>query len=229
MPKSARPLLPRPLFSVVPAVPPPREEGAPPKPHRGSLGSAISHALDGLIETAAQERSFRLQVAVGTAVAAFGALQALSFGEQVSLLACIALVLFAELLNTAVEAVVDLASPGLHPLARRAKDSAAAAVAVMAVASLGVATALLHSRFAQVLEGGAAPRRLLLHVGLAALAALCSLGLMAGRRWRPAARLSVGLLGAVALAAVALMSASPVMAAAAAALFALAAAAARRG
>jgi diacylglycerol kinase (ATP) len=41
-------------------------------------------------------------------------------------------VLFAELLNTSIEAVVDLASPGFHPLAKIAKDTAAGAVLVAA-------------------------------------------------------------------------------------------------
>jgi diacylglycerol kinase (ATP) len=41
-------------------------------------------------------------------------------------------VLFAELINTAVEAVVDLVSPGFHPLAKVAKDTAAGAVLVAA-------------------------------------------------------------------------------------------------
>jgi diacylglycerol kinase (ATP) len=42
-------------------------------------------------------------------------------------------VLFAELINTAVEAVVDLVSPGYHPLARVAKDTAAGAVLMAAI------------------------------------------------------------------------------------------------
>lgn len=42
-------------------------------------------------------------------------------------------VLFAELVNTAVEAVVDLVSPGFHPLAKVAKDTAAGAVLVAAI------------------------------------------------------------------------------------------------
>jgi len=50
----------------------------------------------------------------------------------------IALVVTAELLNTALEAVVDLVSPEEHPLAKRAKDIAAAGVLV---ASLGAAAA----------------------------------------------------------------------------------------
>ncbi len=44
----------------------------------------------------------------------------------------------AELLNTAVEAVVDLVSPEYHPLAGRAKDVAAGAVLVVALAALVV-------------------------------------------------------------------------------------------
>ena len=42
-------------------------------------------------------------------------------------------VLFAELINTAVEAVVDLVSPGYHPLAKVAKDTAAGAVLMAAI------------------------------------------------------------------------------------------------
>jgi diacylglycerol kinase (ATP) len=41
-------------------------------------------------------------------------------------------VLFAELINTSVEAIVDLVSPGFHPLAKIAKDTAAGAVLVAA-------------------------------------------------------------------------------------------------
>ena len=45
------------------------------------------------------------------------------------------LVLSAELFNTAIEAVVDLASPEIHPLAKLAKDVAAGAVLVSALSA----------------------------------------------------------------------------------------------
>lgn len=45
----------------------------------------------------------------------------------------VAFVLFAELMNTAVEAVVDLVSPGYHPLAKIAKDVAAGGVLTAAI------------------------------------------------------------------------------------------------
>ncbi len=48
----------------------------------------------------------------------------------------------AELLNAAVEAVVDLVSPAEHLLAKRAKDVAAAGVLVAALGAVGVGIAL---------------------------------------------------------------------------------------
>jgi diacylglycerol kinase (ATP) len=54
-------------------------------------------------------------------------------GEWCAIVLAIGLVIAAEAINTAVEAVVDLASPERHPLAGRAKDVAAGAVLVAAV------------------------------------------------------------------------------------------------
>lgn len=61
---------------------------------------------------------------------------------------CYLFLLVTELLNTAVEAVVDMASPGYHELAKRAKDLASAAVTCAitanAVAWLGCVIALMR-------------------------------------------------------------------------------------
>ncbi len=61
------------------------------------------------------------------------------------LLSC-ALVISLELVNTAVECVVDLASPSPHPLAGAAKDVAAGAVLVAALFAVGVALVELLPR-----------------------------------------------------------------------------------
>jgi diacylglycerol kinase len=60
----------------------------------------------------------------------------------------IGLVVAAELLNTAIEAVVDLVSPGEHPLAERAKDLAAAGVLVASVAALAAGLFVLAATVA---------------------------------------------------------------------------------
>ena len=59
----------------------------------------------------------------------------ISYLEWLSCLILIALVLMAEMFNTAIEYVVDLASPEIHPLAKAAKDVASAGVLMMAIIS----------------------------------------------------------------------------------------------
>lgn len=61
--------------------------------------------------------------------------------EWLALIVMIGLVIGMEALNTAIEAVVDLASPEYHPLAKQAKDVAAGAVLIVALCA--VATGLL--------------------------------------------------------------------------------------
>ncbi len=80
-----------------------------------------------------QNLSFHLIATVVVVIAGFG------FGvtrtEWLVIVLCIGMVIAAELFNTAIERVVDLASPGRHPLAGSAKDIAAGAVLVCAAAA----------------------------------------------------------------------------------------------
>ncbi|SNC76791.1 diacylglycerol kinase (ATP) [Hymenobacter gelipurpurascens] len=66
--------------------------------------------------------------------------------EWVAVAVAIGAVWSAELVNTAIEAVVNLVSPEYHPLAGRAKDVAAGAVLVMAVAALVVGLLIFGPR-----------------------------------------------------------------------------------
>lgn len=56
--------------------------------------------------------------------------------EWIACLLCMGLVIGTEMINTAIEAVVDLASPQQHPLAAKAKDIAAGAVLIGAILSV---------------------------------------------------------------------------------------------
>lgn len=67
----------------------------------------------------------------------------LPLGDWAVLILTIALVWVGEFINTAIEAVVDLASPQHHHLARTAKDVAAAAVLLAAFASILVGLLIL--------------------------------------------------------------------------------------
>lgn len=66
-------------------------------------------------------------------VLAAAAVFRLPLSSWMLLLLAITLVLTAELLNTAIEATIDLVSPEIHPLAKKAKDTAAGAVLLTAV------------------------------------------------------------------------------------------------
>lgn len=86
------------------------------------------------------QRNFRIECVLGAAAV----LTALGLRAPLApvLLAC-ALVLALELMNTALEAVVDLVSPEQHPLARAAKDAAAGAVLLACVFAVLVGAVVL--------------------------------------------------------------------------------------
>ncbi|WP_026234599.1 diacylglycerol kinase [Calidithermus timidus] len=117
---------------------PPRP-GADPKAMRG-LRASFAYAFAGLRHAWKSQRNFRLECYAG--VMALGLSLWLGVG-LVEVLLLILVVLSLELLNTALEAVVDLSSPTYHPLAKAAKDTAAAAVLVSSVLSATIGAVLL--------------------------------------------------------------------------------------
>ncbi len=108
------------------------------------LAAATANSLRG-IRDALRGTAFRQECVVGVAhyVALF--LVPMRGELRVALAVAWTAVLAAELLNTAVEAVVDLASPEWHPLARQAKDAASASVFVLIVITLALWCATLVS------------------------------------------------------------------------------------
>ena len=99
----------------------------------------LRHALRGLAAAWRTQPNLRIETAIGLAALAL----AVGLGvSTVPVLLCCGLVLSAELVNTAVEAVVDLASPDSHALAGHAKDVSAGAVLV--AAAISVAVGLVH-------------------------------------------------------------------------------------
>jgi diacylglycerol kinase (ATP) len=110
----------------------------------GDLPSSFRYAAQGLAYGFASQRNFRIHVVMGGIVLSLGLWLGLSPDRLAVLVLTVAAVLVLELLNTATEAVVDLAiGRKFHPLARIAKDCAAAAVLVAALSSLLIALLLL--------------------------------------------------------------------------------------
>jgi diacylglycerol kinase (ATP) len=103
-----------------------------------SLFQSFNHATEGIVHAVRTQRNlwihFVVAVAVLVAAIGFGA----SKIELAVLLIAITFVLVAELVNTAVEAAVDVASTAFDPMAKLAKDIAAGAVLVAALNAIAV-------------------------------------------------------------------------------------------
>lgn len=78
----------------------------------------------------------RIHLAATLGVLVFGVWLDVSRADWLALVLAMAMVWVSEAINTAIEAVVDLASPALHPLAGKAKDVAAGAVLLASLAAL---------------------------------------------------------------------------------------------
>ena len=108
------------------------------------LPASFRYAAQGLGYSLLTQRNFRIHVTTGVLVFGLALWLQFSLDRLAVLVLTVTAVLVLELLNTAMEAAVDLAvGRRYHPLARIAKDCAAAAVLVAAVASLLIALLLL--------------------------------------------------------------------------------------
>ncbi len=107
-------------------------------PFKGKTGlvriwNAFNYSLAGLAAAYRLEDAFRQEVLLAIVLIPVALLSHCSGPEKALLIACVLLVLIVELLNSAVEAVVDRVSLERHELAKRAKDIGSAAVLVTLV------------------------------------------------------------------------------------------------
>ncbi|MYC97188.1 MAG: diacylglycerol kinase family protein [Caldilineaceae bacterium SB0661_bin_32] len=100
-----------------------------------SFWQSLAFAIAGMNHALKSQRNLRIHFTVAAAVVIAGLVLRISRTEWAVVVTLIALVIGLELLNTAIEALVDLASPVPHPLAKVAKDTAAGAILVAAVGS----------------------------------------------------------------------------------------------
>lgn len=108
---------------------------------------SFGHAFRGLGDLLRTQPHARIHLLATGVVVAAGLIEGLERLEWALIALAIAAVWTAEAINTAIEAVVDLASPQWHALARRAKDVAAAAVLLAALGAVGVAVVVFGGRW----------------------------------------------------------------------------------
>lgn len=101
-----------------------------------SLAKSFKFAFEGLVTAFTKGRNFRIQVLTGLAAVILGLILKLGNFEWLDLTLVIASVLILELLNTAIESIVDLVSPEIQEKAKIAKDVSAGAVLVASIAAV---------------------------------------------------------------------------------------------
>jgi len=95
--------------------------------------NSFRFALEGIRTLFQSEPNARIHLLAAIIVVISGFYFGLSAIEWVAIILAIGLVVVAEAFNTALEKLTDLASPEIHPLAKKAKDLAAAAVLISAL------------------------------------------------------------------------------------------------
>ncbi|MCP4538158.1 MAG: diacylglycerol kinase family protein [Chloroflexi bacterium] len=100
-------------------------------------------AFAGLWYALRTQRNTRIHLTIAVAVVTVGAWLGLSLTQWALLTLSIGFVLVGEMLNTVAETLVDLISPGYHPLAKIVKDVTAGAVLLTAIISVVVGLLVL--------------------------------------------------------------------------------------
>ena len=117
-----------------------------------SIGVSFKYAAAGVTYAFHTQRNFRIHCVMGTLAIAIGAVLQLTGVEMAVICITSGLVLTLELLNTAIESVVDLTvGQTYHELAKIAKDCAAGAVLISAFASVLVGFCLVAPKLVSLL------------------------------------------------------------------------------
>ena len=119
---------------------PPRAPGSAP-----SLLDSFNYAVEGIIHVLRTQRNLRIHFVAAFLVFAGAVAVGVSRLQLISLVLAVAFVLVAEMLNTAIEGVIDVSTTSFDPNAKLAKDIAAGAVLIAAITAFGVGFLVFQS------------------------------------------------------------------------------------
>ena len=103
-----------------------------------SIIESFNFAFEGIIHVLRTQRNMRIHFAVAALVLIAALVSGVDKLELIALLLAIAFVLIAEMLNTAVEAAIDVATTSFDPMAKLAKDIASGAVLIATAVAVAV-------------------------------------------------------------------------------------------
>ena len=117
------------------------------------LINSFKYAFKGIASALLSERNMKIHVTIMALVIIFGIILNISTFEWFVCIICFAIVISAEIFNTALEQMVDIAMPEKDPRAKFVKDVAAGGVLVMAIASAIIGLIIFIPKFLELLEG----------------------------------------------------------------------------
>jgi diacylglycerol kinase (ATP) len=126
---------------------------------KGGVTQSFRAAFAGVCRTISTQRNMKLHVLAAVMVMIVGMALPLDLSTRVALLFAVAMVFFAEILNTGLEALTDLYTGDFHRLAMVAKDGAAAGVLVLALVTAIVLGEILYTRWDIVADNTDAVQR----------------------------------------------------------------------
>ncbi len=112
-----------------------------------TIPRSFGYAISGIKTAFKNEPNFRIHVLATLIVTGLGMFVGLSNTEWAVLALTVAIVVVTELINTAIEAIVNLVSPQIQDKAKVAKDTAAAAVLLSAIGAIAVGLCLFLPKF----------------------------------------------------------------------------------
>ena len=104
-----------------------------PKQEYKKIVNSFKYAIQGILSSFKTERNMKIHIFVMILVITAGILLKINRYEWIICVLCFAMVIGGELLNTAIETVVDIAMPYKNEKAKNAKDVSAGAVLVFAI------------------------------------------------------------------------------------------------
>ena len=111
------------------------------------LTSAFWNTMDGFKSAWHGEQAFRQEVVAGAVGTVIALLLPISAFQKLALIGVLLFVVIIELINSAIEAVVDRISLERHPLSKDAKDFGSAAVGLSIVLAAAIWAVVLFNRF----------------------------------------------------------------------------------
>ena len=111
-----------------------------------TIFDSFNNAFEGIIHALRTQRNLRIHFVVAIGVIVLAVIVSVSRIEMVALLISITFVLIAEMINTAIEGAIDVATTSFDPMAKLAKDVAAGAVLIATVNAIAVGYLVFATR-----------------------------------------------------------------------------------